>query len=286
MKPIPFVAALAVAMTSPASDAATASARQDGYRLVWADEFEREGRPDPARWSFENGFVRNGEIQWYQPDNAFVEEGLMVIEARRERRANPRFGDPAEKPEFRQRKFVNFTSASLTTRGLHSWQYGRFEIRARITAEQGLWPALWFVGAKGKWPASGEIDLMEYYDHSILGNFAWASANPGKPVWKGAKIPLARITNDPDWDKQFHLWVMDWDESQIGLYLDGRLINRINLDKVRNADGSGIANPFRQPHYMIINLALGGQNGGSLKDTRMPARFEVDYVRIYQKVSK
>lgn len=286
MKLIPYLAALAAAFTAPAPDAAAQPAQADGSQLVWSDEFDRDGRPDPARWTFENGFVRNAEVQWYQPDNAFVEKGLLVIEARRERRANPRFGDPAARPEFRQRKFINYTSASVTTRGLHSWQYGRFEIRARITAEQGLWPALWFVGANGKWPAAGEIDLMEYYDHSILGNFAWASAQPGKAVWKGSKIPMARITRDPDWDSKFHLWVMDWDEDQISLYLDGRLINRIALDKVRNADGSGIENPFRQPHYMIINLALGGQHGGPLKDTRMPSRFEVDYVRIYQKVPK
>lgn len=257
-----------------------------GYKLVWSDEFDLAGRPDPAKWTFEEGFVRNAEMQWYQPENAFVEHGLLVIEARRDRKPNPRFGDAGVHPDFRQRRFINFTSASVTTRGLQAWQYGRFEIRARIKAEQGLWPALWFVGTKGKWPASGEIDLMEYYDHSILGNFAWASAKSGKPQWQAAKIPLSAITSDPDWDKQFHTWVMDWDEQQISLTLDGRLINRINLGEVRNRDGSDIENPFRQPHRLLINLALGGQKGGPLTKTQLPSRFEIDYVRVYQKVTK
>lgn len=258
----------------------------EGYRLIWADEFETGSRPDPAKWSFEQGFVRNGEMQWYQPDNAFVENGLLVIEARRERKPNPGFGNQRLAAEFRNRRFAHYTSASVTTKGLHSWQYGRFEVRARIKAEQGLWPALWFVGSRGKWPAAGEIDLMEYYENSILGNFAWASAQPGKPVWKASKIPLSAITSDPDWDRQFHTWVMDWDERQISLYLDDRLINRIDLDTVRNRDGSGIANPFRQPHHMLINLALGGSKGGPLAATKMPSRFEIDYVRVYQKVSQ
>lgn len=256
-----------------------------GYALVWADEFDDDGAPDPARWGFEQGFVRNGEMQWYQPQNAVVSKGRLVIEGRREHRPNPQFGDAAAKPEFRGRKFINFTSASLTTRGLHSWQYGRFEIRAKISAAQGLWPALWFVGTGGKWPASGEIDLMEYYDNSILANFAWGSANPGKAVWKGAKIPLAEISEDPEWDEKFHLWVMDWESSRITLSLDGGVLNQINLDKVRNAGGSQIANPFRQPHYMIINLALGGNRGGPLKDAKLPSRFEIDYVRVYQRTN-
>jgi beta-glucanase (GH16 family) len=284
MKDLARLVASALAVMVAAPVAASSTEAPTGYKLVWADEFNRSGRPDPAKWGFEQGFVRNAEMQWYQPDNAFIERGLLVIEGRRERKPNPRFGDPAAQPEFRNRRFVNFTAASLTTKGLHSWQYGRFEIRARIKTEQGLWPALWFVGSNGKWPASGEIDLMEYYEHSILGNFAWASASPGKPVWKGAKIPMAKITSDPDWDQRFHTWVMDWDERQISLFLDDRLINRIDLDKVRNKDGSGIENPFRQPHHLIINLALGGQRGGPLADTKLPTRFEIDYVRIYQKV--
>lgn len=257
-----------------------------GYTLVWGDEFDRKGKPDPAKWGFENGFVRNGEAQWYQPQNATVKGGHLVIEARRDRRPNPRFGRPGQNPDFANRRYINFTSASLTTKGKQSWTYGRFEFRARIKAEQGLWPALWFVGTGGRWPASGEIDLMEYYAGSILGNFAWAGQDQMKPVWNSAKLPLAQWTDDPHWDSKFHIWTMDWDEKQITLLLDGRVVNRLDLDTVRNGGDAGLPNPFRQPQHMIINLALGGMNGGPLTETKFPSRFEIDYVRVYQRTPK
>lgn len=254
------------------------------YSLVWADEFEVDGRPDPAKWTFEEGFKRNREMQWYQPQNAFVEDGKLVIEGRRERRPNPRFGDAKERAEFRDRRFINFTSASLTTQGLHEWQYGRFEIRARIKAEPGLWPAIWTLGSKGPWPAKGEIDIMEYYDNSILANFAWAARDPRTPVWKGAKKPLSAITQDPDWDRKFHIWVMDWTEDEISLWLDGKLMNHLRLDQVRNGGSDApLPHPFRQPHFMLLNLALGGDRGGSLAKTSFPSRYEVDYVRVYRR---
>lgn len=255
----------------------------EGFELVWADEFDGSGRPDPSKWTFERGFVRNAEQQWYQPENAFVADGLLVIEARRENRAHPGFGDPSLPKHFRDRKKIRFTSASVTTRGLHSWQYGRFEIRAKLRAEQGLWPALWFVGVEGRWPANGEIDLMEYYDDSILAKFAWAAKNPRNAVWRASKRKLAEITSDPDWDKKFHIWTMDWTEKHIRLSLDGVALNEIDLDTVRNGPGTPVSNPFRQPHALLINLALGGGKGGPLQNTRFPSRFEIDYVRIYQR---
>ncbi len=256
----------------------------DGYKLVWADEFNKDGKPDPKNWSFEEGFKRNGEMQWYQRDNAFIENGVLVIEGRRTRRANPRFGDPDEKPEFARRRFIQFTSASLTTEGKRQWQYGRFEIRARIKAEQGLWPAIWTLGVNGNWPGKGEIDIMEYYDNSLLANFAWAARDPSKPVWKGAKVPLATITQDPDWDKAFHVWTMDWTRDAITLWLDGRLMNRIVLDNVKNGGPEApLPHPFHQPHFLLLNLALGGDRGGPLAQTAFPSRYEVDYVRVYQR---
>lgn len=255
-----------------------------GYSLVWADEFDRQGPPDPASWTFETGFVRNGEMQWYQPDNAYVQGGLLVIEARRERKPNPDFGNPDVAAEFGQRRQIRYTSASVTTRGLREWRYGRFEIRARIRPERGLWPAIWTLGSEGRWPARGEIDLMEYYDDSILANFAWAGADHSRPVWKAVRKPLRDLTDDPAWGEQFHTWVMDWSEDEITLWLDGRLMNRLRLDDVRNGGAEGrLPHPFRQPHYLLLNLALGGEKGGPLADTGFPSRYEIDYVRVYQR---
>lgn len=273
---------LACGMMQPSYANGSMERDSQNLQLVWSDEFEVDGRPDPEKWTFEKGFVRNGEHQWYQPENAFVANGLLVIEARRAKRQNPDFGNPAIAKPFRDRKSILYTSASITTKGLHSWKYGRFEIRAKIRAEEGLWPALWFVGDKGRWPANGEIDLMEYYDGSILANFAWASNNLSKPVWRAAKRRLSEITSDPDWDSKFHIWQMDWNEQKIVLSLDGQRLNEVDLNQVRNGPGAVVANPFRQPHFLLMNLALGGGKGGSLNDTKFPSRFEVDYVRIYQ----
>ena len=139
------------------------------------------------------------------------------------------------------------------------------------------------MGENGRWPSGGEIDLMEYYQDQILGNFAWASAKAGKPVWNSRKIKLSDLATDPEWSSRFHLWSMEWDAQQITLSLDGEPINRLDLNSVRNGGAAGIDNPFRKPQYLIMNLALGGTNGGPLGDTRLPARFEIDYVRVYQR---
>jgi beta-glucanase (GH16 family) len=139
-----------LALSSFAGDGAS-----DGYELVWADEFNQDGRPNPENWVFEHGFVRNRELQWYQPENAFVQDGKLIIEARRERRPNPNH-DPESANWKERREHIEYTSACLKTMGLHRWQYGRFEVRAKIRTEAGLWPAIWFLGVEGEWPSSGE----------------------------------------------------------------------------------------------------------------------------------
>jgi beta-glucanase (GH16 family) len=133
--------AMTVAST-PAAGARSETEQQPtrqypGYELVWADEFNGTGAPDPKNWTFERGFVRNLESQWYRPNNARQADGFLTIEARRERVANPRF-DRASSDWTRNRQFAEYTSASLMTRGLHSWQYGRFEMRGRIDTREGL----------------------------------------------------------------------------------------------------------------------------------------------------
>ena len=142
-----------------------------GYKLVWSDEFNKHGRPDPNKWTYERGFVRNRELQWYQPENARCENGLLIIEGRRERKVNPRYR-PDSRNQMERREYAEYTSASLTTRGLHSWQYGRFEMRGRIDTRDGLWPAFWTLGVEGPWPGCGEIDIMEYYRGMLLANAA------------------------------------------------------------------------------------------------------------------
>jgi beta-glucanase (GH16 family) len=267
-----------------AEDAAPAKAKDDavadGYRLVWADEFGKDGKLDEKNWTYEKGFVRNHEHQWYQPENAFCEKGFLIIEGRREHKPNPSY-EAGSKDWKKGREFIEYTSASATTQGLHSWQYGRFEIRARISTNAGLWPAFWTLGIAGEWPSNGEIDIMEYYRGDLLANVAWGTNKRWSAKWHTVKKPIKDF-KDPEWSKKFHVWRMDWDEESIKLYVDGELLNATALKDTINGDAEH-KNPFRQPHYVILNLALGGDNGGDPSKTEFPTRYEIDYLRIYQK---
>jgi beta-glucanase (GH16 family) len=250
------------------------------WTLIWADEFDTDGAPNPKNWNYERGFVRNQELQWYQLDNAYCKGGLLIIEARKEQKPNPTYQSNS-KDWKAARPTIEYTSASLRTRGLHAWQYGRFEMRGRIDTRPGLWPAFWSLGVEGEWPGNGEIDIMEYYRGMLLANFAWSSGVRYKAVWDDLKKPITEFA-DPHWSQKFHTWRMDWDEKGIQIYVDDQLLNEVALADTYNQDANKL-NPFRQPHYLLLNLAIGGMNGGDLKDTEFPSRFEVDYVRVYRK---
>jgi beta-glucanase (GH16 family) len=273
---------LATLASAPAQDRkATADAASDSaYRLIWSDEFDYQGAPDPNKWTYERGFVRNRELQWSQPENARCENGLLVVEARRERKQNPGYRSGSNN-RAAGRQYAEYTSASVTTRGLHSWQYGRFEMRGRIDTRPGLWPAFWTLGVRGRWPHNGEIDIMEYYRGILLANIAWGAKQPWAAKWDTSKKPLTEF-DDPDWSKKFHIWRMDWDAESIKLYVDDMLLNSTDLKDTVNEDAEA-KNPFHQPHCIILNLAIGGTAGGDPSATEFPAKFEVDYVRIYQK---
>jgi len=254
----------------------------DGYQLVWSDEFEKDGRPDPKNWTYEQGFTRNNELQWYQPENAFCKDGKLIIEGRRERKVNANFKEGSK--DWREnRRHAEYTSASLKTDGLHSWMYGRFEVKARIKTRQGLWPAIWFLGVEGEWPSCGEIDLMEFYGGNIHANACWGTKKRWAAKWDSHKRPVESF-NDPKWDEVFHVWRMDWDSKSIKLYLDGILLNTIDVTKTINPTDRGPGNPFQQPHYMLLNLAIGGNSGGDPSMTPFPTRYEIDYVRVYQPI--
>lgn len=261
--------------TKPASHYATG-----GYHLVWADEFNQPGRPDTAHWNHEQGFVRNEELQWYQPENAWCSKGRLIIEARRETRPNPHY-QPGSNNWRHNRKLVQYTSSSINTAGKHAWKYGRFVMRAKIDISSGLWPAWWTLGVAKPWPSNGEIDIMEYYRGGLLANIAVGTSRPYTAKWFSNTFSIDSMGGQ-QWASKFHTWRMDWDEEAIALYVDDQLLNKVLLSNLVNRDGEGF-NPFKQPHYMLLNLALGGQNGGPLQGTAFPNRFEVDYVRVYQK---
>jgi beta-glucanase (GH16 family) len=264
--------------------AATVASAASQYKLVWADEFNSDGAPDPANWTYEHGHVRNYEAQWYQPDNATCTNGMLVIEGRRERVRNTNF-KPDSNDWKTKWKHAEYTSSCLITKGLHSWQYGRFEMRAKIDIRPGLWPAFWTLGINGNWPDNGEIDIMEYYKGQLLANAFWGSGKKYQPKKSTREMPIDDL-DDPDWANKFHVWRMDWNKYRIKLYVDDLLLNTIEIKNTFNPPGNEIENPFRQPHYLLINLAIGGNAGGDPSATEFPSRYEIDYVRVYQKESR
>src|ERR1039458_9022168 len=273
MKSLVSVCALAWLLAS-----AAAAQSSEGWKLVWSDEFDKDGPPDPAKWGYETGFVRNNELQWYQPENAWCEKGMLIIEGRQEQKKNPNF-EAGNANWKNSREFAEYTSASINTRGKASWKYGRFEMRARIDTRAGLWPAFWSLGIEGRWPNNGEVDIMEYYKNTLLANLIWAGQTPGRTASFTKRKPITSFA-DPDWSSKFHLWRMDWDENRITITVDGEVVNDSDLNQAANPDGS---NGYRQAQYILLNLAIGGNAGGDPSATKFPARVAVDYVRIYQR---
>jgi beta-glucanase (GH16 family) len=250
---------------------------EHGLRLVWSDEFDADGPLNPDHWTYERGFVRNEELQWYQEQNAFCRDGSLVIEARRELVPNPRY-DAKARDWRRQRELAEYTSACVLTRGKHEWQYGRMVMRGKIDVRPGLWPAFWTLGSARGWPGCGEIDVMEYYRGLLLANACWLGENR-RPAWDDSRHPIRDF--GPGWADEFHVWQLDWDAAALRLSVDGKLLNEVPLDRAINHDRRR-SEPFHEPHYILLNLAIGGTQGGDPSDTELPARFEVDYVRVYQ----
>lgn len=248
----------------------------NAFKLVWSDEFNTDGVPDSTKWRFESGFVRNEENQWYQKENAVCNNGNLFITGKKERKYNPNFISGSNNWKT-SREFIDYTSASVVMKKEHAFLYGKMEVRAKIIAQTGLWPAIWTLGVRGEWPSNGEVDVMEYYENKILANFAFASSKRYQAIWDGADIPMSAF--NPSWEDSYHIWSLEWTENKMEILLDGVSMNSIDLSKTFNkSDGK---NPFRQAQYLILNLALGGNRGGSLLNTTFPSQYLIDYVRIY-----
>jgi beta-glucanase (GH16 family) len=262
----------------------------ESYTLVWADEFNIDGRPG-SDWTYEQGFVRNEELQWYQADNAMVKDGCLLIEGRKESVTNPNY--VAGSSDWKKKRAqAEYTSSCVTTRNSRTFMYGRFEIRAKIPVAQGAWPAIWLLGNTWEWPMNGEIDVLEYYIKngvpSILANACWSSDLEWTAVWDESVTPFTYFTEkDAEWANKYHVWRMDWDKDYIRIYLDSKLLNEIDLSQTQNRGfGGNYENPFNTQQegfgdYILLNLAI-GNNGGIPDDSAFPLKYKVDYVRVYQ----
>lgn len=254
----------------------------NGYRLVFQDEFKKSGRPNSEYWTYEEGFVRNFELQYYRPQNAFVSKGRLVIQGLQHKIPNKSY-DPKSRNWRASREWAEYTSASVTTKGKRDFHYGIFEFRAKIDTSIGLWPAIWMLGAEKPWPENGEIDILEFFridgEATMVTSFFWLGEN-GKQTGKDSRKSInSFIEQDPYWTEKFHIWKMDWTPEYIRIYLDDNMLNEIDLSKTYQPDGY---NPFHHPHYLLINLAIGA-GGGDPSATKFPRKLEVDYVRVFQK---
>jgi beta-glucanase (GH16 family) len=250
--------------SAAAPQAPTPASGSGSWTLVFSDEFEAAGAPDAAKWGYELGYIRNDEKQYYtsRPENARIEGGNLVIEARKE-----------------SLQGFAYTSASINTLGHFEFQYGRVEVRAKLPAGTGMWPAIWTLGVNRRtvgWPACGEIDIMENVGFDPLrihGTVHTTAYNHTKGTQKTATVDIANPSAD------FHVYAMEWSRDRIEVSVDGQKYFTFSNE------GTGTQTwPFDAPQYLLINLAIGGSWGGQkgIDDSRFPARYLVDYVRIYQ----
>ncbi len=235
----------------------------EGYKLVWRDEFDGKAI-DRANWNFNEGAGGwgNGEAQFYtaRPENARIENGLLLIEARKEKLEGS-----------------YYTSARLKSQGLAEFQYGRIEARLKVPSGAGFWPAFWMLGSGfdgSNWPDCGEIDIMEYVGREpdlVIGT----AHGPGYSGALGISQWNRRAENIAD---DFHIYAIDWTPGRIDWYYDG-----IKYHTVSRADVGDRPWVFDQPFFIILNLAVGGTLGGMIGlDTVFPAQLQVDYVRVFQ----
>lgn len=245
-----------------------------GMHFVWGDEFDGpEGSaPDPKKWGYEHGFVRNKEPQFYTLDrreNAKIEKGSLVITGRLENFSEG--GKPAK-----------YTSASVVSEGKFAFKYGRVEIRAKLPKGTGNWPALWMMGEERKsvgWPRCGEIDIMEHLGRED--GTVYATLHTPKPdgtghTSQGGSLKKQTTTTD------FHVYGMDWAPDKVTLTFDGKKVFEHTKDGPNPKQLKWV---FDKPYYLLMNLAFGGDWAGTkgIDDKAFPARFEIDYVRVFQR---
>ncbi len=232
-------------------------AAQSGWQLVWSDEFDGAIGPD---WVFETGGGGwgNEELQYYRRENARVENGQLVITAKREN-----FGGR------------NYTSARMKTQGRKNFRYGRIEARLNVPYGNGQWPAFWMLGESIStvgWPRCGEIDIMEHIntEDKLFGTIHWSDNNNNYATYGGD-----RFTSLRGW----HNYAIEWDDQSIKWFMDGQQFHEVNI-----AGGINGTEEFHEPHFLLLNFAIGGRfPGWNIDENQLPAEYRVDYVRVYER---
>ncbi len=274
------------ANAQPKIDLKNYEPRKAEWKLLWADEFTKAGLPDPEIWELEEGYIRNEELQYYtvgRAKNARVEGGNLIIEAHKEHIKNPKFNPDSKRPLVR-REFTEFTSASVTTKGKKDLLYGKIEIRAKLPAGRGVWPAAWLLGRKFDgmgWPLCGELDIMEHVGYTPTS--VWTAVHTQDYNWTKGTQKKGFVTL-PDLQGKFHTYSVHWFSDRIEGFVDGKC----HFLFLKEDEADTAAWPFDSPFHMILNLAIGGGLGGKqgVDDSIFPQRLEIDYVRVYQEMNK
>jgi beta-glucanase (GH16 family) len=232
--------------------------------LVWADEFDTQGFPCRQNWDAEIGTGiwgwGNGEKQYYTRENANSNDGILSITAKEE--------------DYRGSKY---TSARLVTRNKFDFTHGRVEVRAKLPAGTGTWPAIWLLGSdymSNIWPKCGEIDIMEqkgWEKNKVLATTHWYEYGP-QPAYVGhAEYSRTKILSTST--TQFHVYALEWTSSSIKMYVDDQQVYSM---------GPKAYMPFDNDFFIILNVAVGGTLGGTNIEAGLESSMEVDYVRVYK----
>lgn len=278
MRTILALATLALTATPTLAQQPPALA-PDGYRLLWSDEFDTPGLPDPSKWTYDTHANRTGwynnERQYYsagRPENARVEAGNLIIEARRETLSGlPDHGGQ----HYTSARLLSRTDANPGQEG--GWTYGLFEARMKLPCARGTWPAFWMLpDDAAAWPNGGEIDILEHVGHQpgfVHGTIHTGAFNHVRHTEKQGTLQL------PDACTAFHVYQALWTPEAVVFSIDDQ-----PYFTFRN-DGSGDRShwPFDAPFHLILNLAVGGDWGGAegVDDTAFPQAMQVDWVRVW-----
>lgn len=237
---------------------------KDNMELVWADEFDGESdEPNPENWDYNVGGSGwgNSEVQTYTMDrsNSYVSNGTLKIVAKKNDKGR-------------------WTSARLVTSFRQAFKYGYIEFRAKLPVEEGSWPALWMMPqheSYGRWPRSGEIDVMEYatntWGKKTYGTLHCKAGSGGKAI-SSNYIEIEDVT-------KYHTYALDWQEDHIAWYYDGEKIHEYKNPEREEANWE--VWPYDKPFYIIMNVAMGGNLGGKIPEKLESCQMEVDYVRVY-----
>nr|MBD3622262.1 glycoside hydrolase family 16 protein [Sunxiuqinia sp.] len=271
IKYLPFVIWLfSIVFSCQSSRSDKIESGYEEYQLVWSDEFDYEGLPDSAKWSYDtegNAWQWGNEEEQYYTSrrlaNAEVKDGKLFITAILE--------------NYKDR---NYTSARLITKEKGDWLYGKVEVCAKLPKGRGLWPAIWMLPTDweyGGWPASGEIDIMEnvgYMPDTILASSHTKTYNHKIGTQRSDTIVI------PSCYDEFHLYQLEWEPEQYKVFVDGE-----HFFTFKN-EGTGPDEwPYDKRFHLLLNLAVGGTWGGleGIDTEIFPRSMEVDYVRVYQK---